>query len=1276
MKAGLILTVLVILILAAMACLQAQTTVTLGSGTSYTGATEASPINIHYRSLRGQMVVTADELAAAGLSGFQILTSIGFNIHEAPLYALPDFSIRVSTAWNDDVSMHYTAPLKTVYRNPSYLPQAGGYQMLDLTDSYIWDGVSNLLIDVSFNLAQESHDSGSVQTSPFSNGFRYARSNDASQINAYTDTVVNYRPNIRLSFSPFTQVGWSGMSQPSPFGTSTNRYQGSASIYKPSQIGGFDLITHLGWEIRSINHYQIPIKIYMKTTSLNYFNSSTRNWYELKNGATEVFNGTVSFNRLGWIILDVQDFNYQEGNLMVMCETLFGSTITNSPPMFAFTYSNLIAPTDMQHQWFSGGSLYDDGPGYGLGTINNQLPNIVMAGIAANPRSFSANATSYDQIDLQWTQNLHETPVMILASLTESFPDPVNGESYQVGDILPDGASVVYIGSDLSCSHTGLEPDTQYFYQAHSVDVSHYSSGVHANARTHLAPYSGFPLIETFEDQIYPPFGWTTAGPSNFWQSSNSVGAFDLSSASIVANLMMWSPEDAGSIISPLLDLSGLDHPHVKFDYAHTAIYNEASRMEVFSSPDNGATYSLLCTMGGGIGETLDTGGPGLRFLLPTPQQWSTQIVPLPAGTNRVKITTTPGDGAELYLDNLSIEEGSAAPLIHVTPHNKHFGEIQTSLTSSIQSFSLRNVGSQPLNITGISFDSNDAGRFALTGLDSYPHLLAPGDEALFTAVFQPNATGAATAQIRISTDSAAVDDFVVHLYGTGIDTAVRELPYIQTWDVYDEEEDDLADGWTFFNVNRDGLAWTLWADMNEHRLQARLLSYQNQAQDDWIISRAIELTQGQSYTFTYDYKMESYMIQKMKLAIGRAQDPEAMFTVIADHPDIQNTVYQSGSASFTPSETGMYFLGFHCYTPAQPSFSGMLFLDNIRVLLPNSQIQQVTAINSALSVDFDPILVQGSLISPTIAIDGVIGYQPLNVAIADQAPWSHPNAGLSIKIDGADLSGATLTITHNLGFVPSNIAWKIGSGGLILLDNPGDWTDQQVQFTLGSFRADDSVKILFPKSESSTLPVQLSSFTAVLSSHEYVQIAWTVQSETSHQGYNILRAETPELSQAIILNPELITDGQVNGTQVSYLFRDQEIEPEHSYYYWLSSVATSGISTYFGPLEIYVTADPNDPSNPGIPLVTELLNAFPNPFNPSTTISYSLAAGADVSIDIYNSRGQKIRTFQRSHSNMGRFQVIWDGKDSRGNTCASGVYLYRMSSGSYSASQKMIILK
>jgi hypothetical protein len=130
------------------------------------------------------------------------------------------------------------------------------------------------------------------------------------------------------------------------------------------------------------------------------------------------------------------------------------------------------------------------------------------------------------------------------------------------------------------------------------------------------------------------------------------------------------------------------------------------------------------------------------------------------------------------------------------------------------------------------------------------------------------------------------------------------------------------------------------------------------------------------------------------------------------------------------------------------------------------------------------------------------------------------------------------------------------------------------------------------------------------------------------------------------------------------------------TYYYWLESVATYGAATCYGPLEVLVPEDSDDPANPGIQIATQLTGAYPNPFNPSTTISYSLAASAEVAIELYNLRGEKVRGYRRSHPEKGRYSLLWDGRDDQGLACASGVYLCRMSSGSYTAATKLSLLK
>ncbi len=96
----------------------------------------------------------------------------------------------------------------------------------------------------------------------------------------------------------------------------------------------------------------------------------------------------------------------------------------------------------------------------------------------------------------------------------------------------------------------------------------------------------------------------------------------------------------------------------------------------------------------------------------------------------------------------------------------------------------------------------------------------------------------------------------------------------------------------------------------------------------------------------------------------------------------------------------------------------------------------------------------------------------------------------------------------------------------------------------------------------------------------------------------------------------------------------------------------------------------------PSIPLATQLKANYPNPFNPTTTISYSLADKEHVTIDVYNIKGQRITTLVNEVQEMGLYTVIWDGANLRGNIAASGIYFYRMKTDSYHKMKKMLFLK
>jgi len=95
-----------------------------------------------------------------------------------------------------------------------------------------------------------------------------------------------------------------------------------------------------------------------------------------------------------------------------------------------------------------------------------------------------------------------------------------------------------------------------------------------------------------------------------------------------------------------------------------------------------------------------------------------------------------------------------------------------------------------------------------------------------------------------------------------------------------------------------------------------------------------------------------------------------------------------------------------------------------------------------------------------------------------------------------------------------------------------------------------------------------------------------------------------------------------------------------------------------------------------GAPIVTALKANYPNPFNPSTTIAFAVGLPSEVSIDIYNVRGQKVRTLVSGMYEAGVHNVVWNGVSDDGRSVGSGVYFYRMVSGDFVSVKKMLMLK
>jgi len=108
---------------------------------------------------------------------------------------------------------------------------------------------------------------------------------------------------------------------------------------------------------------------------------------------------------------------------------------------------------------------------------------------------------------------------------------------------------------------------------------------------------------------------------------------------------------------------------------------------------------------------------------------------------------------------------------------------------------------------------------------------------------------------------------------------------------------------------------------------------------------------------------------------------------------------------------------------------------------------------------------------------------------------------------------------------------------------------------------------------------------------------------------------------------------------------------------------------------DILITSVTDKPAD-GIPGTFYLGQNFPNPFNPSTSISFDIPWAVNVKMDIFDITGYTIRTLLDEPKVAGSFEVVWNGTDDTGNTVASGLYIYRIQAGDFVQSKKLLFFK
>ncbi|HXV13639.1 MAG TPA: FlgD immunoglobulin-like domain containing protein, partial [Candidatus Krumholzibacteria bacterium] len=171
------------------------------------------------------------------------------------------------------------------------------------------------------------------------------------------------------------------------------------------------------------------------------------------------------------------------------------------------------------------------------------------------------------------------------------------------------------------------------------------------------------------------------------------------------------------------------------------------------------------------------------------------------------------------------------------------------------------------------------------------------------------------------------------------------------------------------------------------------------------------------------------------------------------------------------------------------------------------------------------------------------------------------------------------------------------------------------------------------------------------------IEAQWDISSRWTLERFFVLRDNSSRTE------PKIVAAGTLGPS--SGVLMDRDVAPGETYRYELVVTTPTGVQ-FRSPV---VTTT--------VPVyTTQLSQNFPNPFNPRTSISYVLAARADVALVIFDVSGTLVRRIDQGPREAGEYVVEWDGRDDAGNAVGSGVYFYRLEGISGVAPRKMVLLK
>ena len=301
---------------------------------------------------------------------------------------------------------------------------------------------------------------------------------------------------------------------------------------------------------------------------------------------------------------------------------------------------------------------------------------------------------------------------------------------------------------------------------------------------------------------------------------------------------------------------------------------------------------------------------------------------------------------------------------------------------------------------------------------------------------------------------------------------------------------------------------------------------------------------------------------------------------------------------------------------------------------------------------------------TPDILIQYNTGYQ--DYAIDETKDW------INVESNNSQLYGYTSSTDLNYFTNNGNFEMTIWTEEAVTLS--GTTSNIEVVLTANAYAYAKVVYTYDP-----TLPVELSSFNAMQTSTNDAEILWVTQSETDHIGFNILKNESDESETSKKVNAVIIpSSNSSNGGE--YSFVDEDVDEEVTYYYWLESVSFGGSVDLYGPVSVTIKFKEDDEEEDKAPneefAMNEIKSIFPNPFNPSTKIQYDIASDSFVKLEVYNLKGQKVKTLVNEYKEAKTYDVVWNGKTDYNSDVTSGIYFVKLQTADQVFTKKVVLLK